>query len=122
MKLERDTSRYPLYGYHSQTADNFRSFPGDQEICVRFSKFGGQHSEFAVYLNWQDIERSIRAFAEMDHPDALQLQRASNLARAVVELVGATSPGLCSVSCFETAATRPPQHEDILGLNETPSP
>jgi hypothetical protein len=61
-------------------------FPETSTVKVAFNRFGrGQQrrSDFAVEVNWVDVQGFVRAFVEMGHPDALHLQRMIKLAEAI---------------------------------------
>jgi IstB-like ATP binding protein len=72
MRLERDTSEFPAYGYHSQEVNRYGVVEGG--ICASFEKFGGQNSHFNVYMNWDDIELALQKFVELAHPSAIRLE------------------------------------------------
>jgi hypothetical protein len=59
------------------------SSPEGSMIRVAFPRFGrgkDRRSDFAVEMNWIDVQSYVREFIEMGHPDALYLQRAIRLA------------------------------------------
>lgn len=81
MRLERDTTNYPSQGYHYQDSNEYE---GDvEDIYAKFSRFGGQNSEFKVHLNWSDVERAIEKFAALEHPYALRLLKAREIAEGI---------------------------------------
>jgi hypothetical protein len=56
------------------------------EVRVDFEDFGrGQKKRpgFAVKVSWLDVRNYVAAFIEMEHPDALYLQRLIKLAEAI---------------------------------------
>lgn len=46
----------------------------------RFGRGKDRRSDFAVEMNWNDVQSYVREFIEMGHPDALYLRRAIRLA------------------------------------------
>ncbi len=56
------------------------------EVKIDFKDFGRgsqRRPNFAVKVNWLDVQIFMRAFIEMGHPDALYLQRLIKLDDAV---------------------------------------
>jgi hypothetical protein len=58
---------------------------------VSFSDFGSQKSHFNVYVDWDDIERAIQKFLELNHAPAVRLARARVLAQAVADYMAAAA-------------------------------
>jgi hypothetical protein len=55
-------------------------------LKVAFPRFGRgteRRSNFAVEMNWSDVQSYVREFVEMGHPDALHLQRVIRLAEKI---------------------------------------
>jgi len=84
MRLERNTSSYPLYGYNTQEADQFEIVDADLGggISANVFGFGGQNSDFTVYVRWEDVEAAITKFAEAGDTRAIMLQKARRFAEA----------------------------------------
>jgi hypothetical protein len=62
----------------------------DREAYVIDEHFGfgtEKTSQLVVALTWRDVEAVIAVFAKMDHPQAVKLERARELATAVENLV-----------------------------------
>jgi hypothetical protein len=62
------------------------SSPEDSMVKVAFPRFGrgkDRRSDFAVEMNWTDVQGYVREFIEMKHPDALHLQRLIRLAEKI---------------------------------------
>jgi hypothetical protein len=62
------------------------SEPKGSAVKVPFGRFGRgeqRQSDFVVEVTWIDVQGFIRAFIEMDHPDALYLQRVIRLADVI---------------------------------------
>ncbi len=56
------------------------------EVKVDFKDFGRgeqRRPDFAVKVNWIDVRGFVAAFIEMEHPEALYLQRLIKLAEAI---------------------------------------
>jgi hypothetical protein len=65
---------------------NEDQFPESSRLKVNFKRFGlGDHgrSDFAVEITWLDVQGFVREFIEMEHPDALCLERMIRLADAI---------------------------------------
>jgi hypothetical protein len=62
------------------------SVPEASMLTVAFPRFGRgteRRSNFAVEMNWNDVQNYVREFVEMGHPDALHLQRIIRLAEKI---------------------------------------
>jgi hypothetical protein len=94
MRLERNTSLYPAYGYETKETEHFEIVDTDLGggVAADISGFGGQNSSFTVFLSWEDIEQAITKFAEADEPRAIALQKARRLAEAVKDCLATDPP------------------------------
>lgn len=94
MELERNTSLYPLYGYERKEASPFEPVEDvlGGGIAADVFGFGGQKSQFTMYLKWEDVEQAIKTFAEAGEPRAIELQKARRLAEAVRDCLAADPP------------------------------
>jgi hypothetical protein len=62
------------------------SFPEEAKAKFMFPRFGRgdqKRSDFAVEVSWSDVRRLVRAFIEMEHPDAKHLGRIVRLAKQI---------------------------------------
>ncbi|QWG14476.1 hypothetical protein KMZ29_07350 [Bradyrhizobium sediminis] len=77
-----DDHRQVEYGVEQITD----SLPEASRVKVAFPRFGRgeqKRSDFAVEMNWVDVQGYVREFIEMGHPDALHLQRLIRLAEKI---------------------------------------
>jgi hypothetical protein len=88
--------------YLGGSAENYKATiyridgePDVEVVKTRFARFGGgqyRHSDFEVYVEWQDVEKIIEKFCEAKHPEAMAVQTARKLA-ATVKGLGWREPG-----------------------------
>jgi hypothetical protein len=66
-------------------ADSFASW--GSEVIATFKRFGNgaRRSDFEVKFSWADVEQLIAEFSEAKHPEAVELQNALQLAKALKE-------------------------------------
>jgi len=65
------------------------SNPAEITVKARFPQFGRGYerkSDFSVAMRWGDVETLIQKFAELNHPDAVKLKAAVQLAQAAEEI------------------------------------
>jgi hypothetical protein len=58
-------------------------------VVTKFDRFGGgskRQSDFEVMMQWHDVEAIIDEFCKANHPSAVKLQSALELAEAIEEL------------------------------------
>jgi len=66
---------------------------GGEHIHIHFPRFGTASEnthDFRVSLDWADVEAILRAFCEMNHPEAVRLVRAKKLAAAIEDFAKST--------------------------------
>jgi hypothetical protein len=59
-------------------------------VRVPFGRFGNgplHQSDYEVRVKWRDVEALIRKFHEMEHPDAIRLQRSLKLGEAAERFI-----------------------------------
>jgi|SRR5580704_4883283 hypothetical protein len=57
-------------------------------VIARFDRFGNgaRRSDFELTIHWSDVEQLIAEFSEAKHPEAVELQNALQLAKALKEV------------------------------------
>jgi hypothetical protein len=76
---------------HRQTSYALENVPDEQMpegaiAKAKFHRFGRgelKRSDFEIELNWIDVKGLVKAFIEMDHPEAAYLAEALRLARHI---------------------------------------
>jgi hypothetical protein len=72
--------------YRVEKCEDWHLDPQASGIRVDFKRFGRgteRQSDFAVEMNWIDVQGFVREFIEIGHPEALYLQRLIRLGEAI---------------------------------------
>jgi hypothetical protein len=68
---------------HAVSSQNFRSHAG--EVYLDFENFTAREkgSHFRATFDWSDVAAIVQVFVDANHPEALRLAQAQNVATAI---------------------------------------